>query len=430
MIVGPQTRKNDGQDKGANSSRESIRDFGEKLEGARKDMPPSLKEKLGDDQIASQPLSKIWPADAHESIENDFVAALAFAARAEVPAKPRTPYKVRAWVNNVKKFREIVHLYGDPQHKEALEREAENKRHDQFGRFVAKVKLLEQLPRDTWKHIGAVLESPDGYRYSESGERVPSPMTMVEVNGKRIVFNVGRIGTNEVTKIKDVLSGATPKSEGLTAKDFEIRRNSNTGVVFVNRKGDGEYRHLKEFTGDDAVKQARAWLDSSVAEAEAAWESVKARDNVSKSDTRMDDNRERIGRDWRGGKDATPEMFDAAFQFRGVQFGNWVAQGSQTKGRQAMLNDAYDALHDLADVLGIPTQAVSLNGGLGLAFGARGSGKAAAHFERNNLVINLTKTRGAGSLAHEWFHALDNYFSRQRNGDNPDGAEIEKNYIT
>ena len=57
--------------------------------GARKFLPPSLKEELGEDAIATQPLSKFWPADAHESIENPELAALAFAARAEVPAKPR-----------------------------------------------------------------------------------------------------------------------------------------------------------------------------------------------------------------------------------------------------------------------------------------------------------------------------------------------------
>ena len=66
---------------------------------------------------------------------------------------------------------------------------------------------------------------------------------------------------------------------------------------------------------------------------------------------------------------------------------------------------------------------------MGLALGSRGSGNAAAHFERDNLVINLTKTKGAGSLAHEWFHALDNYFSRMRNGEAvPAGRE--QAYIT
>src|SRR5690606_29884440 len=127
-------------------------------------------------------------------------------------------------------------------------------------------------------------------------------------------------------------------------------------------------------------------------------------------------NRQRTGADRRAGLDVTPEQFEQAFGFRGVQFGNWVAQGAGKKDRQGMLNEAYDALHDLAEIIGVPTRAISLDGTLGLAFGARGKGWASAHFEPNTLVINLTKTRGAGSLAHEWFHALDNYFARMRRG--------------
>ncbi len=117
----------------------------------------------------------------------------------------------------------------------------------------------------------------------------------------------------------------------------------------------------------------------------------------------------RVGKDYRGGKGVTPEQFTEEFGFRGVQFGNW------TKGadRQAALNETYDALMDLAKVTGLSPKAISLNGELGLAFGARGMGGANAHYEPLEVVINLTKTRGAGSLAHEWWHALDNYLMRQ-----------------
>ncbi|MCK5606627.1 hypothetical protein KAR91_32295, partial [Candidatus Pacearchaeota archaeon] len=45
------------------------------------------------------------------------------------------------------------------------------------------------------------------------------------------------------------------------------------------------------------------------------------------------------------------------------------------------------------------------------AFGARGAGLsgAAAHYEPDRKVINLTKMNGAGSLAHEWSHAFDDF---------------------
>lgn len=117
----------------------------------------------------------------------------------------------------------------------------------------------------------------------------------------------------------------------------------------------------------------------------------------------------RVGEDYRKGVDATPEMFQDMFGFRGVQFGNWT----NARDRQEALNQAYDGFMDLASVLGVSPRALSLAGELGLAFGARGGGSAAAHYELKDVVINLTKTKGAGSLAHEWWHALDNYFARQ-----------------
>ena len=123
----------------------------------------------------------------------------------------------------------------------------------------------------------------------------------------------------------------------------------------------------------------------------------------------------RAGEDYRNGKNITAEEFANTFGFRGVQFGNWTNQND----RQAALNNAFDAFMDLSRVLNVSPRALSLNGELGIAFGSRGTGNANAHYEPGNIVINLTKTRGAGSLAHEWWHALDNYFSRK--GDIPHG---------
>lgn len=108
-------------------------------------------------------------------------------------------------------------------------------------------------------------------------------------------------------------------------------------------------------------------------------------------------------KDFRAGKDVTPEEFRSTFGFRGVEFGNWVnaAEG------QAHVNHAYDALMDLARRLKIDPKHISIGGKLGFAFGSRGSGEHAAHYEPDTNVINLTKTKGDGSVAHEWAHALD-----------------------
>ncbi len=104
-------------------------------------------------------------------------------------------------------------------------------------------------------------------------------------------------------------------------------------------------------------------------------------------------------------RDVTADVLVKDFGFRGVEFGNWAAQDE----RQRILNMAYDGLRDLAEIMGVPPRAMSLNGSLGMAFGARGGGKFAAHYEPGKLVINMTKLQGGGSMAHEWAHALDHY---------------------
>jgi len=120
---------------------------------------------------------------------------------------------------------------------------------------------------------------------------------------------------------------------------------------------------------------------------------------------RRDWNRPRLGEDWRKGENMTPENFADVLPFRGVEFGNWV---NQTE-RAALLNSAFDGFHDLAAVLNIAPAAVTLNGSLAFAFASRGHSGAAAHYEPARRVINLTKKNGAGCMAHEWFHAVDNF---------------------
>lgn len=110
--------------------------------------------------------------------------------------------------------------------------------------------------------------------------------------------------------------------------------------------------------------------------------------------------------DHRQGRDISPEEFLQTFGFRGVEFGEWLPDGE----RQEVLNRAYDSLHDLAEIMGVPPLAISLDGTLAVAFGARGTGRAAAHYEPGRKVFNLTRLNGAGSLAHEYAHALDNRF--------------------
>lgn len=117
----------------------------------------------------------------------------------------------------------------------------------------------------------------------------------------------------------------------------------------------------------------------------------------------------RIGEDFRDGHNVSGDDMMKTFEFRGGEFGNWENQID----RQANLNMSFEAFKDLSKALDMSDKDVSLGGNLAIAYGARGRGNALAHYEAGANVINLTKIRGAGSLGHEWGHALDAYIARE-----------------
>jgi len=120
-------------------------------------------------------------------------------------------------------------------------------------------------------------------------------------------------------------------------------------------------------------------------------------------------------RDHRQGRDVDTNDFVTTFGFfpGGIDFGNWV---NQTE-RAAHLNAIYDAMYDLADVSGINPKMLGLGEKLKMAIGAQGrGGKTAAHYYPKLNEINLTKTKGDGSLGHEWQHGLDWNLQQTPNG--------------
>lgn len=93
------------------------------------------------------------------------------------------------------------------------------------------------------------------------------------------------------------------------------------------------------------------------------------------------------------------------FDFRSIEIGRWVtpAERDHAAGRFS------HALDDLMTVLQGPEQLVSLRGTLGLQYGIGGRLGVAAHYLPASRQLALAKNAGAGSLAHEWFHAFDHY---------------------
>lgn len=138
------------------------------------------------------------------------------------------------------------------------------------------------------------------------------------------------------------------------------------------------------------------------------------------------------------GLDVSGEDILECFKLRGGQFGNWTNQND----RQTNMNMLFDAFRDLAVALNISYEDIALKqqsaddspkrtASLGIAWGARGHSGALAHYEPVENVINLTKMRGAGSLAHEWGHALDCFIKESLNmTPSPSAEKAQKHLAT
>lgn len=152
---------------------------------------------------------------------------------------------------------------------------------------------------------------------------------------------------------------------------------------------------------------------------ELSWSSVlkskKAKSTTPGGSRVVRDELVRKGPDYRTGKSVTGEDFIRTFGFSGVEYGNWTNQSE----REKHLNLAYDSMMDFVRVMGWEPMTLSLGGKLGLCIGSRGRGgsrAANAHFEPVNMAINLTRMRGDGALAHEYFHAVANHYGRLATG--------------
>lgn len=93
------------------------------------------------------------------------------------------------------------------------------------------------------------------------------------------------------------------------------------------------------------------------------------------------------------------------FDFRSIEIGRWVTPAERDRAAGRFLH----ALDDLMAVLQGPEHLVSLRGTLGLQYGIGGQLGVAAHYLPASRQLALAKNAGAGSLAHEWFHAFDHY---------------------
>jgi hypothetical protein len=126
--------------------------------------------------------------------------------------------------------------------------------------------------------LGEVRHHPDNY-ILQNGEKIKKPYGTIEVDGKKVMVE-GDFDTFKAAALEK-LSGE--KVKPAAAMKFEVRMNSRTGEVFINKVGDPFYRKLKTFTKLD---EARKFVNERHADLVQAWEGVKEMDNVKETDVR------------------------------------------------------------------------------------------------------------------------------------------------
>lgn len=412
LIIGAVANSIEENQKGDVTSKKSnkIEDFGEKLGGARKDLYATYCEMIKtakEDEIEKVPLSKSFPAPNYEKllelgIESWKVDAIR-ALRDTVPPKPKQySWAMKVWITEMSTLRDMSISV------------LENKwTEEEFRTEIAKIQKSTSEYDFDWKNkkFGEKIEDymliyqKLGHRKSCSsltflGTRNGDEhsISLCEMKGERYIHKFLSQGETKSEALNEFLYS----DEYYRKYSDEKKPQNKQSQIKVYNVGCGKYYAIGSKVGKEYMElkspfetssEAFNYLKENMAELEEKLEKYREIPNE-----REGQNAPRIGKNPRT-EDVTPEEFQEKFGFRGVEFGNWV----ENKTRQEDLNQAYDALMDMSEVLNLPPRALSLNGKLGLAFGARGKGgknPPLAHYESAKVVINLTKKKGAGNLGH------------------------------
>lgn len=103
-------------------------------------------------------------------------------------------------------------------------------------------------------------------------------------------------------------------------------------------------------------------------------------------------------------EDISPKAIVEQFGYSAVNYGNYVDDIWSKQHTKYYLQ----AMSDLGEIMNFSVKDLNKLGGLSLVFGGKGrAGHAAAYYPQTK-DINLTKTNGDGSVAHEYAHYMDN----------------------
>ena len=432
---------------------QKITDFGKETGFARKDACKQYVDELrraGELDIRSTPISKLWPKVNYTKVAKDTPNlkpqfTLVRSLREAFPKKPRSySYDMSAYCDcfNLAQSCAVSVLSNPTDGQQAMALTSLLK----FGTDAA-----NQMNRMKYYYVKRVQDLMDFYEACGHEQSLGNYYMAQYRRGDQTVYvikearNVDYMNTYGIGRGHDICEAPTreeciskladyvAEEKRKKTADKQAETSSASTPVAPAKKKHIKFDLYYHFQGDRKHPKIDYWfLAKKINGVNRTFKTFETRDEAIAFRKEHADELDQMFADWkktpeahpdldvvsllnekRHKKDVTVEDFDKTFGFKAVEFGNWV----DDKTRQHDLNLAYDAFIDLANVLHIPPKAVSLNGDLALLFGCNGRSKFAAHYEHANIAINLTKTKGAGTFAHEWFHALDHYFHRLEKAD-------------
>lgn len=357
-----------------------INDFGEKIGGAKKDLWKERNFYIDDlDTLSDGEAFKyctkeqVWKKPDYKKLCEYKSKLLVFCIkkiRDSLPAKVKATSDTEKNLLNRKKFVEFISLVRDI----AMELKSEEELKDLFQRIF--------IANGYYSNKGWTVKV---YRNSNITNKFVKNVQAIPLKLKHFQKEINRIG------FPDSFSNR---------KKLEVRE-LEPGKFFVCRSAASGYCYSRicetPFTSDEEAQEYIKTISQS--------KSVCAF-HLKKPEL---ENIKRKGKYQRNFQVSTSDIYKT-FKFRGGEFGNYASDSE----RQMHLNYCFDALMDLAYILNVEPSFLALKrkdgSSLGIAFGSRGSGKAVAHYEPCRNVINITKVKGAGSLAHEWGHSMDAFF--------------------
>lgn len=405
-------------------------DFGERIEGARKDLWKARGLSLADlDGLTAEERehlvtkATVWPTPKYRELHAEGVprAHLWWEKRVRdaLPTKPRKPSLEDDYIRLVSGARDAVWdaiAAGDISGMDGwLERSGYVERLGGFGASTWSGRFRLTTSGELSGVDNKLLRAFASCRSTERLER--------EADGREFLF------TDREKALHgwrfETFDARNDRLERIDGRLYVCRGGLTRGPVKAPATGDGEVGPREADFSDGCVyaitpagtvthvaptrAECEDWVEGRWRRAQAAARDEQRRRRKGKLKPPQLEHCERYGPKTGRPEHVVGQDFIEDYGIRGGQFGNWMSE----QDRRFSLDMAWDAFHDMALAWGIEDRDMSMGGKLGMAWGARGHTAALAHYEPYERVINLTKMKGAGSLAHEMVHAFDDILGKE-----------------